>query len=469
MRRVAEGTDARLVVTGSYYAAADDIVFEVAVHDAAKEEVIFSTEPIRADRDDPTTAFEPLREGLFGFLALRGLRLSGEDVAEIRQTQAPSYAAYREFALGAEAFRALNFRRAAEFFEQAASLDSTFFGALSRGATSHMNAVNYPAAQLLDDRMELMRARLSTSERALLDWSRGWLDGDLQRAHDGAARTSELSPTSPAKFLASMTALSINRPREASDYFKEFDWKRMGGSWAAYWSLSAAAHHQLGRHGTELRLIRQGRAQHPEHRGILVAELAALAALGKGDDVWQLVDDVELAGLFDLQIWRVANELDAHGDPALTQRLLERLLQRQERASASEQQGRDWRFRHGRTLAYLNRNHEARSVFQALFEDDGRPDSRFWSAVLAARVGDRETAEQAIAWFGARTIRYENGKNVLQQAYIAAELGDAERTVRFLQQAEEQGTTVFRELHVDPHFAAVRDDPLLRAYEKPRG
>jgi hypothetical protein len=200
-----------------------------------------------------------------------------------------------------------------------------------------------------------------------------------------------------------------------------------------------------------------------------MAELTALAALGKGDDVWQLVDDVELAGLFDLQIWRVANELDDHGDPALTQRLLERLLRRQERASASEQQGGDWRFRHGRTLAYLSRNHEAHSVFQALLEDDGRPNSRFWSAVLAARVGDRETAEAAIAWFGARTIRYENGKNVLQQAYIAAELGDAERTVRFLQQAEEQGATVFNELHVDPHFAAVRDDPLFRAYEKPRG
>lgn len=43
----------------------------------------------------------------------------------------------------------------------------------------------------------------------------------------------------------SMTALSINRPQEASDYFKEFDWKRMGGTWSAYWSLSATAHHRL--------------------------------------------------------------------------------------------------------------------------------------------------------------------------------------------------------------------------------
>ena len=61
------------------------------------------------------------------------------------------------------------------------------------------------------------------------------------------------------------------------------------------------------------------------------------------------------------------------------------------------------------------------------------------------------------------------GGNVLQQARVAAAMGDAGRAVRFLERAFEQGGWAFPSLHVDPAFRAVRDDPAFQAFMEPKG
>ena len=57
----------------------------------------------------------------------------------------------------------------------------------------------------------------------------------------------------------------------------------------------------------------------------------------------------------------------------------------------------------------------------------------------------------------------------MTQAYIAGELGEAERAVRVLRSAEEAGTSIFADLHSTPHFRSIRDHPAFRAYQEPKG
>ncbi len=467
---VSRGTKAAVVVTGSYTASGDDIVFHATAYDAAKEEALYSTDPIRTDRDDPLADLEMLREDLLGFVGMLGGHLAaGAGLGGI-QTRVPTYAAYRQFAVAQELFLSGDWRGAAAAYEAAADLDPTFARAVLQAAVSQLNAGNVPQVVRLVERSESMRADITESDRVALDWIASVLHGDLQGAYTYARRGHGIAGASTTAYLAGTAALSVNRPAEAVELFKDFDLERVGPVWPPIWGPFADAYHRLGRHGTELRLIRRGRAQHPESQGIRARELTALAAGGKGAELWGHIDDFVLGGLNDPQLWRIADELEVHGDPDRAAELGARILTRQESASEGERQSAGWTLWRGIGLVHAGRDDEAGAIFRAMLEanpDD--PSARYWTAVLAVRRGDRAAAEETIDFFGARQRPYQRGQNVLRQARIAAQLGDAERTVRFLRQAEERGAQDFENLHSSPVYRSIRDDPAFREYMKPRG
>lgn len=469
IQRVSQGTKAAVVVTGSYTASGNDIVFQATAYDAAKEEALYSTDPIRTHRDDPLADFELMREDLFGFVGMLGERLEYKELGAL-QTRVPTYAAYRQFAVAHERFLAFDWRGAAAAYEEAADLDSTFARAVFQAAVSHFNAGELPEAARLVERLESMRADITEGDRVALDWIASLLRGDLQGAYTYAVRGHGMAGVSSTAFLAGSAAMGVNRPAEAIELFKDFDLERVGPLWPAIWGPFAAAYHTLGRHGTELRLIRRGRAQRPEDQGIRARELAALAARGKGAELWEHIDDFDLGGLGDVSLWQIADELEVHGDPDRASELRARILTRQESASAEERQSPRWTLFHGMGLVHAGRDDEAGAIFRPMLEaDPDDPSARYWPAVLAARRGDRAAAEEAIEFFGARQRPYQRGRNVLRQAWIAAELGDAERAVRFLRQAEERGATEFERLHASPAYRSIRDQPAFQAYMKPRG
>ncbi len=471
MRAVAEATRSGVVITGSYHAAADSIVLQATVHDADGQKVIFATEPVRAQRDHPDAGLERLREGLFGFLAMFGHELNWELREGRFPTHAPSYAAYKEYAVAMQAFVERDWQTVVARAEAAAALDSSFVAPLLLAATAQMNAQRPAAVAILVDRVEAKRAELSPSDRAILDWARFWLAGDLQRTHDAAVRMAEQVGTSPPFFVAGTAALQINRPAEALEHFRRFDLERVGPVWPPIWVAYSEAYHRLGRHRTELRLVRKGRAQHPDNVGLLGVELSALAALGRGDRVQERFDEIarSIEGQREFVSLEVARELEAHGDPANAERWLLKMLDRLDALPDADRADALRALLRVQILAGLRRDEEARELAGRLLEvQPGNPAHRLWSAALAARVGDRAAAEEAIEWYGARNAPYIWGRNILNQAHIAAELGDAERAVRFLETAYQQGAWQSTNLHTNPHYHAVRDHPAFRAFLKPK-
>ncbi len=467
---VSHATWAAVVITGTYTMGGDEVVFQATAHDAGKQDVLYATDPVRADRDDPLADFDRLRDDLFGFVGMLGGRLEGESDLGAIQTRVPSYEAYREFAVGAELFLAFDWPGAAARYEAAAELDSTFVRALFQAAASHFNYGNLPATERLIDRMESMRADITTGDRVALDWMTATLHGDLRGAHTHALRFHEMAGISPTAYLAGVAAHQVNRPAEAIELYGDFDLRRVGPRWPAIWGSFAGAYHHLGRHGTELRLIRQGRQQHPDDTGILASELRALAARGRGAEAWESIDDLDLGGLNDVALWDLADELESHGDPGRASGLRERVLARMESAPDDAQRSPGWILSRGIGLAHARRHEEASTVLREAL--DAAPDdlpARYWSAVVAARLGDRSSAEEGIEFFGSVEPPYRKGRPVLQQARIAAELGDAERAVRFLRRAEQLGAEEFGRLHAASAYASIRAHPTFREYMRPRG
>lgn len=465
---VGKYTNSALVISGSYSREGDDLLFRVTVHDAEKGEVAFSAEQVRVDQSEPMADLGRMNDGVLGYFGMLGDRSTENAVVQERRLasrRAPSYAAYKEFALGLRAWSAGDMRGAVTQFELAASVDSTFFNALWRASTARINMGDWAGVERLVERMESMQSELTEINLGGLDWTRGLVDGDLRKTHDAAVRGAELIPVSPLVYLAGIATSPLNRPKEAIEHFRKYDLK-WGGGFPWIWTTFAGAHHRLGRHRTELRLIRRGREALPDHPDVLAAELSALAALGRGEQVEQRIGEL---GPYNL-VLGVAEEVEAHGDHRTAQRLLAGLLNDLDGLSPDEQQLYGRPFLRAQALAALDRDDEARASFEVLLEAAPEdPRYRSWSAILAARAGNREYAEGEIDWLGTLDVPYQRGGNVLEQARITAALGDAERAVRFLEAAFEQGAAAFRGLHVDPAYRTIRDHPAFQAYMEPKG
>lgn len=467
-RRVAETTGAELVITGAYYRAGDDLVFEATVYEPDRRRVVFGTAPVRANPDDPTTAFEPLEEDLFGALGM--LLRRPRSLSIPMATRPPTYAAYREFALQEEAFRARDWPAVVAHGEAAAALDSTFFWARHRASVGHLNAGNPDGARALLPDMEAMRADLTVFERASLDWLRGRLEGDLRKAYEGALQMAEIVPTSPTMYLAGFMALGVHRPRETLQLLEGFDVEQVGSYWPDFWTVSSSAHHRLGRLRRELRLLRQGRERHPDHEGILMAELRALAALGRGVEVDRRMADVTFPGSrAGMALFELVEELEAHGHPDAAATLSAELLRRLDELEADGVPRPELGLFRVRLLEALGRTPEALALLRELrVREPERVEYARWWGVMAARGGDASAAEEIVRWLGSQSVP-PGGQHVLDQAAVAASLGDAERTIHYLRQAEALGAQAFDRLHADGAFSPIRSDPLFRAYLRPRG
>lgn len=317
-------------------------------------------------------------------------------------------------------------------------------------------------------RLETMRPELTRYERANLDLLQAKVVGDLQSSYRASARVAELVGTSSSVLLAGQSALAVNRPKAAIRHYLEYDRARVPG--LSIWFSLGSAFHLVGRHGPEARLLREGVERYPGFNLMWAAELRALAARGKGALVLEELHGVDRSGMSAGLVLGVADELEVHGDPESAELLRARLFEREDALDLEERQEGDAAHEWGDVLYSLDRYSDSGAWFRGLIDKD--PDdlrARVGAALAAARSGDRDYAEETIDWFGAHDAPYQYGRRILDQAAIAAALGDAERSVRFLEQAFEQGSQVFVYLHRDPAFRTVRDHPAFQDFLKPRG
>jgi tetratricopeptide (TPR) repeat protein/TolB-like protein len=462
---------ARVIVSGSFYLESDSLRFVAEVTDARRRQLLYTTPALAAPRGTPSLALMGMRDQVLRFLSMWGGEAHlGHELIAANLASQPSLAAYREWAVGDELFTRGEFRESQPYFARAVALDSTFTRALARAILSHTNVGEYEAAEPYVQRLLSLRERMTPYERVAADWVIAVHAVDRQREYQTARQLAAMVPVPVWLYVAGASANRLNRPGEAVVMLARID--PAGGyaaRWRPFWPQYANAHHQLGDHRRELRVIRRGRVHHPDFSAYIQQELIALSALGRTDDVLARLD--ELLGAADpvraMQV--VAHELAAHDHPDAARLVAERALSRAESRQAGTAELQAERAR-AALLALLGRNEEARAVLEsAVAQWPDNLDAHGELGALAARLGDRARAGQAFDWLESADAGQARGRQRYLQAGIAAELGENARAVSLLREAFAQGLAFGVEMHRNPHFRRLRGDAAFRELLRPKG
>ena len=217
VQRVAKATHAGTVLTGSVSRFGDSLRISVSIINAATGQLIRAIDPVAGPVADPTVAINALRDRVLGSI------VSGDVARQVATSgQPPGYAAYQEYVQGVATFP-LNQAGSRRFFQRAIALDSTFAPPYIFIAATFVNAGVRDSAAPYVERLEAMRARLSTVDRLTLDYSQAMLkadwDTELRTAQAVVARNGD--PT--MRYLVGRAAGGMLRVGDAIEALQRSD------------------------------------------------------------------------------------------------------------------------------------------------------------------------------------------------------------------------------------------------------
>ncbi len=242
---------------------------------------------------------------------------------------------------------------------------------------------------------------LTASQQRHVEMIDARFEGRWQDAYRLAREELERDPTNSwQQIMALRTASRNNRPGVVIDLFRSLDLDPITPGMVIFGTNTHAleALHLTGRHAEELALAREILAGGPsETQGASVHanELRALAALGRAGEIDTLLTEVFLEPdpiIDDSQEMRyVVYELRAHGFRDEAQALAEQTVAWIQNVNSSS--GEACVQCEAVSLMSAGRYEEARSLYEELLaEDPERYGLAYHLGVIAAHLGDRETA-----------------------------------------------------------------------------
>ncbi|CAN5336199.1 hypothetical protein BH09GEM1_BH09GEM1_27150 [soil metagenome] len=471
---LAKATGAGTVVTGAYYKRGDSLEIQARIVDAATNKLIRALDPVRSPVSDPLRGVEVFRQRLTGALAALFDPRLGVYAAELSR-QIPSFEAYKEFMLGVEFYGQLRFPEAAARFERAVQLDTGFDAARMWQAGAYGNYLSRAAEESVYALLNTRRDRLSTLDRAVLDYRLAARKHDFATALRYAREAAALWPDRWAGAAAGM-AITVNRPHEADSLLAAHD-PAVGflrGSGGYGWVTRLNALQMLGRHKEELELARRARIQYPDSPYILEAEFEALADMGQTDEIRSRLGE----------LLTIKGDQFLEGPPEALNSVAAILREQGHVAESVEVARRSeaWIREHAdstRTLRgflidalYLqNRFAEVRTLCE---EDLARtPNAKFSHycvGATAARLHDRATAEREISALERLATPGEYGARTTKElrARIWTLLGNKERAMSLLLDAYATGA-VFPIPEHEMDYESLRDYPPFKEFLRPKG
>jgi hypothetical protein len=461
VRALARATGAALVVTGTVYRDRGALVFEAQLADASQGTLVGAIPSIRTPDSTPADGLRELRARLMGLLAI------SLDNRVVGAEQPPTFEAYRSFSQGMETYVRNDFGAAAEHFERAHALDSTFVLPLLYASSCRSNEDDYAAADSLLRIVDRRRTELSEYDRHWLDYRRAELAGNDREALAAIRRAALLAPSSKATYNFAVQALEARRPFEAESALATVspDIAAMRG-WLPFWDVLASALHVQGEHDEELEAGREARRRFPHRLDGYRPEARALAAQGETSDLEQLWSEAlreaspggaEAAAL----AVEIATELWAHGDSLDAQTWYNRAYAataeaRDVRAAAAD------RWVRARAAMGLRRTPEAIVLLRSLAAAP-RPEPAHLGAlgVTLASAGEAAAAESLLVRLERDTSAYTFGRPQLQAARVAVLLGQGDRAVELLGSSYRRGLPYDLEFHRDEALHRLRGEPIL--------
>jgi tetratricopeptide (TPR) repeat protein len=467
---LARETGAGTVVSGVYHTVDNSLSFQAEITDVKTGKLIESFPPVSGPLEDKMAVIENLRERVKGALASQFDILYGE----IPLKGPPLYEAYNEYMLGLKIF----FRtQAIEHFERALELDQEFtlpyIGlAVKYGSLREWEKVE-PIFEYLDQNQE----QLSPYERHWLDCIAGYMEGNKESALNHIRQVENLAPEYIyVNYMVGLTANTVNRPRITIEAFEKiqpesYEEYFSGISGRRWFRIFARAHHMMGDYKQELKVVHRARKYYPN--GLMIDEARAMAAMGKIDKVNEVIEkSLEMTSATNQGriMFDAARELREHGHHEAYKELANRAVEWFKERLSKQEITETLRSDYARALYGAERWKEAQDEFKALAEQ--YPDSigyKGYLGTLAARIGDKATAQQISEELKNIDRPYIMGEHTYWRACIASLLGEQEQAVALLREALSQGQSYGIGLLRDMDFESLRDYKPFKDLLKPKG
>jgi serine/threonine-protein kinase len=451
---LADRTRAGTIVSGAYFLHGDTLRFQAEVIDAATSDILQTLSAAVSSVSDPMQAVNELRDRIQAALAtIFDLRIGG--TAEV-SSQPPTFEAYQEYVTAVQLIVEDKYKDAIPHLYKAYSADSTYTMPLLWLAA----AVDEGA-----EKDSLVRIVAALDEVRLRPYDRMFRDVLLSFANDepepvrlqAVERLLDLAPDPLfVALVATFEGVFRDRPRWALHLISLLDPEL---NYARGWTAAAAAesYHMLGRHRDELEEARAVRSYYRHQPDALKLEVQALAALGRGDEVWASIDEAihlgseEQRAAEDL-IEVAAGELYAHGHREIALEVLGRAIEWYEtRPEITDTTGYSYsdaffgtpevgqivavRRKYGTVLYMAGRLDEAEAVFD-IIEIPPRSEDEFECSLnrarIAARRGNRAAAMRLSACLWDTDKKLFMIDRVYQEAVLLAILGEKDEAVRLL-------------------------------------
>lgn len=473
---VAEDTGAGTIVSGAYYRRGDELIVRGQITDAIGGKMLSGIETLRTPVDDPLGVLEELEQAVRTGVASHldpQLAQFGNLV-----TRPPSYEAYEAYVAGMERYWRLDFDGSIEPFEEAAKLAPEFATPQLVAASAHLNLGRFSEVQRIVNRLNEQRTNLAPQDRFYLDWLEARCRGDRLRAVQVARQAVELSPGSSWAEILGVDALQADQPALAAAVLAPLDVERgyLRG-WTSHFFYLTSAWHHLGDHSRELQDARRGRQLYPTSLHTVLCEARALAALGREDELFALLERAEsypreFVTSPGSAMTFAALELEAHSHPNGAKRAAEMAVDWFHRQSPEVAAEPLYREGLGRALFASENFDEAEGIFAELSRENPQQVDYlgFWG--LLATIQGNPEAPGLLESLEKLDRPYLFGKHLYWQAAILAWRGDHEEAVRRLRQAVAEGRPFeWPELHphMDPVWRPLRNDPTFLDLIQPRG
>jgi tRNA A-37 threonylcarbamoyl transferase component Bud32/TolB-like protein len=475
VRGLGRATGAGTVVSGGFYRQRDSVRFQIQVAAASDGRVLRALDPVAAPLSQPLDAIEVIRQRVMTALAtLFDARLS---LWATQASQPPSFEAYQEFIAGLDRFAQFDPHGAIGHFTRAAAVDTAFRLPLLFAANAYMDIGGFAAADSLAHVVARHTDRLAPLDRHYLAWVLAICRGDAEGALRSSRAMADVAPASETLYLVAEDAMRVNRPRAAVTALRELDPDRgFTRGWWVYWDDMALAFHMLGDYRAELKEASEGRRRFPATPQMVAAQVRALAALGRADEVARLLSESESVSR-DLG-WNPADvmllaavELRAHGQRTASDAALAQASAWIDAHAGAEAASSADRYRAALMWYVAGRLDDSRREFEgrAARHDAGAVDVlrgydaatdldyRGYLGVIAARQGNREQALRVDRALAGITQPYLFGRHTMWRARIHALLGDRETAVALVRDGLSQGYPHMHALHGDIDFEGLRD------------
>jgi TolB-like protein/tetratricopeptide (TPR) repeat protein len=487
--RLGRETEAGMVVAGNFSKLKDELRIVPEIIDTGTGNPAMSVQSSSGPFEDMVHIVDDLKDRVSGAIyAYFDAEVSYGDATF--QTPPERFSAYQQYALGNELFDR-DLGRAFEHYEQAIKLDSTFFAPYFPLMAGYGNAGNWEQVEYCINILDKNRENLSEYSVHHLEANKARFEEDPEGQFHHYFESRKISPENVVNnYLTGSYAYSTNRPKLAVEILRNppvetypsfFDEGWVGEAW--FGSL-IGSYHMLGQFKKELKAVRVAQSVYPDT--FQDVEVRALSALGRINDVEAVIEKCRLVTREGFNLGRImfeaALELRNHGHLESYRKIASQAVEWYSNRILEEDASSRIRLQAAEALYLAERWDEAQKSFEVLAEEflDVFPTPTLltqldkitckgYLGVIAARKGERETAQQISEELESIDYSHLSGRNTYWRARIASILNERDTAFNLLKKALGEGRRYGVDLHQNIDFEPLRDYKPFQDLLKPKG